>query len=174
MSLPILTQIRAAVWTAVEANAALAATLQGRFHWDDSGATLEPDLVPALGDLPALSVYLTSASTSWLTNQQQMIGATLEIKLWTPELSLRLPELLWQLFCRAVWDDSTGVRAQSTATFIVEDLIATSPAGFTRLPVTDEAGGTVATMTQCQWQLGLNVRWNPRTDATLNGTLVIE
>jgi hypothetical protein len=173
VSLPILTQIRAAVWDAVEANTQLAATIQGRFTWDDSGATLLPDMVPALGDLPALSIYPTSVSTPWLTNQQQMIGMGLEIKLWTPELSVILPELIWQLFGRAVWSDSTGVRAQSTATFIVEDLIATAPANFQRLPLTDDDGDTV-TMTQCQWQLLLNVRWNPRTDESLNGTLTIE
>ena len=144
MSLPLLTQIRAAVWDAGEANTQLAATIQGRFTWDDSGATLLPDMVPALGDLPALSIYPASVSTPWLTNQQQMIGMGLEIKLWTPELAVILPELVWQLFGRAVWSGSTGVRAQSV------------------------------TMTQCQWQLLLNVRWNPRTDEALNGTLTIE
>lgn len=174
MSLPILTQIRTAVWSALEANTDLDELIEGRFHWDDSGATLDPDMVPALGDLPALSIYLTGASTPWLTNQQQMIAANLEVKLWTPELSLRLPEMLWQLFCRAVWDSDTGVRAQSSATFIVEDLIATAPAGFVRLPVTDEDGGSVATMTQCQWNLTLHVRWNPRSDAALNGALTLE
>ncbi len=173
MSLPILTQIRQAVWTAVEANTQLDGLIQGRFHWDDSGATLLPDMVPALGDLPALSIYPVSVATPWLTNQQQMIANVLEIKLWTPELSVRLPELLWQLFCRAVWADGTGVRAQSTASFIVEDLIVTAPAAFTRLPLTDDEGDTV-TMTQCQWNVTFNVRWNPRTDATLNGTLTIE
>jgi hypothetical protein len=175
MALPILTQIRNAVWSAIDSYAALntgIGKLNRKYKWDDSGATLDPNLTPALGELPALSIYQSGDSSPWSTNQEQQIAAVLECKLWTPELHLRRAELIWQLFHRAIWDASTGVRIQPVNQSVIQDMMITSPSRISPLPSRDETGtGDTATMTLCQWNLTCNVRWNPIHDAALNGTL---
>jgi len=177
MSLPILTQIRNAVWYAVDNYTALntgVGKLNGKFKWDDSGATLDPGFVPGFGELPALSIYQSTDTSPWSTNQEQQIACALECTLWTPELYLRPAELIWQLFHRAIWDQTTGVRLQTVAGSVVQPMMMTGPAKFQRVPAKDSEGtGDTAYMTQCQWLLNLNVRWNPIYDATLQGSLTL-
>lgn len=162
MALPLLTQMRELVWYAVDHHAALNAALAAKFRWDDSGATLSPEtFAPAIGELPGLSIFGTDAATPWLTNQQQMIGYGLTCELWTPELNLRRAELIWQLFSRAIWHETTGVRR----TGLIEDIVVTGPANFARVGVATDDESDVGWMIKCQWNLTLHTRWNPRTDS---------
>ena len=178
MALPILTQIRNAVWYSIDNYSALTTgvgKLNKKYKWDDSGATVVPDPIPGLGELPALSIWQASDASPWSSNQEQQIAAALECKLWTPELNLRKAELIWQLFHRAIWDASTGARLQTVAGSVIQDLMISSPAQFRALPANDSgnADQDQAYMLVCQWNLTCHVRWNPIHDATLQGALTL-
>lgn len=157
MATPHLTAMRQALWTALEANAALAAKIKTKFKWEDSGATLSPtEFIPALGECPALSIFPLDVRSTWETNQEQEIFYTLGAKYWTPEWNVLTAERIWELIERAFW--------QYPALFnsIYSDSTIGLPSRWRRVPSSD--GDESATLIEVTWNFDLRWKWNPRLE----------
>lgn len=156
MAVPHLTAMRRALWAALDASQELRSEIKTRYKWEDSGATLPPELfAPSIGDCPALSIFPAQAATPWITNQEQGIVYALAANYWTPEWNVLTAERLWELINRAFWQSTElfeTIRNDSTIGF---------PAQVTR--IASEADDE-PDLLKVAWLFELRANWNPRLE----------
>lgn len=107
--MPLLTDARQSVWTAIDNWPPLAdaSTSTGRvfnatYRFDDEMALLS-EIAPSLSDLPALVILPLSAVPAWYTNEMQVWPLLLEITLFTQDWNLGQAEDLIERVCDAIY-----------------------------------------------------------------------
>ncbi len=166
MAIPTLTQMRRAVWSAVDAWPAFDGLFRRKFKLESRGALDPQDYIPTMGDLPAIAIGPAGVpSTPWHTNQTQIINYAIDVTVWTSHRSVNQGELIWEQFNRCVWQQ-TPPGSGTTYLFHtdhgqLQDHTVTQPGA---IFIADADG--VQTMMRWSWSMTLNRLWNPRQETT--------
>lgn len=165
MARPLLTQMREALWEAIDQWPELRGQFKAKFRADQLHQLFADGFAPALGQLPAIAILPESAGTGWDTNQGQRIQYGLHVFVWVRGLDAEPGERIWQQFHRAVWQAKPTGSTQTYIDRVAEEITVAGPAA-----VLIPEAGTRPAMTRWEWPITLSARWNPRLDiAPLTG-----
>ena len=166
MAVPTLTQMRRAVWSAVDAWPAFDGFFKRKFRLESRGALEPRDYIPAMGDLPCIAIGPAGVpATPWNSNQDQIITYAIEVTVWTRWRTVNTGEWIWEEFNRCVWQQTPPGSGTSylfhTDHGQLADHTVTQPGG---IQIADADG--VQTMMRWSWGMTLQRLWNPRQETT--------
>lgn len=155
---PILTTMRSAVWDAIDNWPPLRDRFKRKYRFEDADALDMADLVPALGDLPAIALVPAGGDSPWSTNQGQTLSYDLDVWLWTLHWDAAAAEALWTEFAIALHQCAPSGSGQ---TYLDAAAVKWSGGPFARNPVALDG------MTLWVWRIRLERLWNPRLAASV-------
>lgn len=113
MSTPILTLMRQSLWTAIDNWDPLKKTFQKKERLETRAAIPAINFVPAIADLPYLTIVYGQNESPWAALQQQDFMARFQVIAWFPDWSLLAPEQATEELLKAIWQ---GKRAGADET----------------------------------------------------------
>lgn len=154
MPTPILTACRQAVWTAIDTHVPLQGKFKRKYKYEDRPGGIPGPPSPTAGDLNAIELYPTNATTPWTLNQSMRIEYPLEFRLWTRDWQVTEAEFLWEEIVKALYQQMEPTSGANNR------VLGFSPMTSQIVQLGDN--GPIAT----RWTFQVNILaafWNPRT-----------
>jgi hypothetical protein len=160
----ILTDARNGIWNAIENWAPLSGVFRRKFKFEKAGDVPAGLVLPMPGDCPAISIFPIASPDGWQTNQTRKTMYTLQVSIFTANLTLPAGEALWEEVVRGIYQSRPGptqdfywAASGKVATFTIPQIV----------PVPVKAGDGEGGPDLMRWDfpVAMQINWNPMTAA---------
>ncbi len=166
-----LTDIRHAMWDAIDNYSYLTNAFQQKYKFDGETAYINPDtFVPEISSVPAIAIWPPGGSLNWFTNSKQKGEQRFEIIIWTPGWELAsessTPEQLMMLVLSALWVSGPSSETDPNQSYIKQASCSFVKGVSYRFDRAKTGDGNSNELTRTTIGVTLEYTINPRTIAT--------
>lgn len=156
MATAYLTQMRQALWNAIDNYTHLEGVFKRQYRAEGKEALKMADLVPGMKDMPAIGIQPSSGNNPWDTNSMTRLSYVCEVWIWTPHWDLLMGEKLIELLIRAFHQ---ATPAGTTQPYVDAAANPWSVGQFSRILRNNEEG--IVTHTAWVLPVSLSRQWGP-------------